>query len=209
MLAAMRGVYAIYDRSTLADDALASVDAVLETGVTWLQYRDKRTGAPDPTLARRLADAAHAAGVGFIVNDDWRLALDIGADGVHLGTADGDCRTARAALGPDAVIGASCQSSIERGRAALEAGASYLSFGRFFTSETKPDAPPADPSVLGQARALGHPIVTIGGIDASNASTLIEAGTDAVAVSGAIFRSTEPAAEARKLVALFDPPQPN
>lgn len=201
----MRGLYAVYDRSTLADDALESVAGVLSAGVGWLQYRDKRSNGPDPDLARRLLAQARAEGVGFIVNDDWRLALALRADGVHLGADDGNLRTARAALGPQAVIGASCQASLERARAARDAGADYLSFGRFFTSATKPDAPAANPAVLGAAHSLNRDVVAIGGITTDNAGTLIAAGTDAIAVSGTIFQARSPQAATQSLAALFGP----
>lgn len=200
----VHGVYAIYNRATLADDALAPTRAVLEAGASWLQYRDKRAGAPDANLAARLLEIARDAGAGFVVNDDWRLALRIGADGVHLGADDAHIRTARAALGPNAVIGASCSGSLTRARAAAAASADYLSFGRFFDSQTKPDAPPAEPEILTQARILDRPVVAIGGIDATNAGRLVAAGADAVAVSGAIFHARSPAAQAQSLASWFD-----
>lgn len=204
MVRPIRGVYAIYDRATLSENALDKVQAVLEAGVDWLQYRDKRPPGPELDLAKQLSDMTHTAGAGFIVNDDWQLALDVGADGVHLGASDGDLRAARAALGPEAVIGASCSGSLERAQAAIDADASYVSFGRFFGSNTKPNAPPADPAILGRARDLGRPIVAIGGIDTENAAPLFEAGADAVAVSGAIFQAPSPARAAQALLAISE-----
>ncbi len=203
-----RGVYAIYDRASLGADRLEAVQAVLAAGAVWLQYRDKRTSAPDRGLLTELAALARAHDAKLIVNDDWRLAVDIGADGVHLGQADGSVRQARAALGPHAIIGISCQDRIERARAGIAAGASYVSFGRFFCSTTKPDAPPAEPGVLTAARALGVPVVAIGGIHAGNASALIEAGADLVAVSAGLFAAADPGAAAAELAHLFAPRPP-
>ena len=199
-----RGLYAIYDRTTLDDDHLARVDAVLAAGAVWLQYRDKRPHAPDRTLLQVLRERTRAAGTALIVNDDWRLARAIGADGVHLGQSDGSVAEARAALGPDAIIGVSCSARIQRARDGIAAGASYVSFGRFFDSRTKPDALPADLSVLGEARALGVPVVAIGGIDTHNAADVIAAGADLIAVSGALFQAPDSGAAARRLGALFD-----
>lgn len=202
MVIPMRGVYAIYDRATLSSNALDTVQAVLETGVDWLQYRDKRPSGPDPDLAKQLGATTHAAGAGFIVNDDWKLAVDVGPDGVQMGASDGDLRTGRTALGLGAVIGASCSGSLERARAAIDADANYVSFGRFFESNTKPDAPLADPVILRRARDFGRPVVAIGGIDADNAATHFESGSDALAVSGAIFQAPSPAREVQTLVAV-------
>jgi thiamine-phosphate pyrophosphorylase len=198
-----RGLYAIYDRESLDHDALDRVDAVLAGGAGWLQYRDKRAEAPDSALIAALRERTAAAGAALIINDDWRLARAVAAEGVHLGQSDGSVATARAALGPKAIIGISCSGDIERARAGVAEGASYVSFGRFFDSATKPDAPGADPAVLGQARELGVPVIAIGGIDADNAGELIAAGADMVAVSGALFKAADSGAAARAITALF------
>ncbi|MBH04368.1 MAG: thiamine phosphate synthase [Xanthomonadales bacterium] len=201
-----RGIYGVYDRGGLADDALARVSLVLAEGLVCLQYRDKRTEAPDHRLIADLQALCRAHETPFIINDDWRLAAEVGADGVHLGQSDGDVAEARAALGPAAILGVSCQDRIDRARQALAAGADHVSFGRFFVSTTKPDAPPADPAVLARARSLGVPIVAIGGIDADNAARLVAAGADLVAVSRALFARADGPATAGRLRALFDQP---
>lgn len=198
------GLYAIYDRTTLDDDALERVDAVLDAGARWLQYRDKRRDAPDSALLEALRERTAAHGAALIVNDDWRLARAVAADGVHLGQSDASLTAARDALGAEAIIGVSCSGEIERARAGVADGASYVSFGRFFDSGTKPDAPRADPAVLGQARALGVPVVAIGGIDSHNAGEIITAGADMLAVSGGLFRVRDSGAAARALCALLD-----
>src|SRR5690606_16415734 len=113
---------------------------------TLLQYRHK--GAGD-ALRREQAAAllllCREAGVPLVVNDDWPLAADIGADGAHLGEDDGALREARQALGNDAILGASCYDDIARAGAATAAGASYLAFGAFFPSPTQPGARRAAP----------------------------------------------------------------
>ncbi|MBS64044.1 thiamine phosphate synthase [Salinisphaera sp.] len=199
----VRGLYAIYDRTTLADDALEAVAAVLAGGACWLQYRDKRATGPDAALLGELRALTRAYDARLIVNDDWRLAQAVAADGVHLGQSDGSLARARAALGEQAIIGISCSGSVERARAGIAEGASYVSFGRFFDSATKPDAPLADPAVLAQARTLGVPVVAIGGIDRDNAADIIAAGADLIAVSGALFHAADSGAAARALAALF------
>ena len=199
-----RGLYAIYDRTTLATDALDRVEAVLAAGACWLQYRDKRDTGIDAGLLGELRALTRTYGAQLIVNDDWQLAQAVAADGVHMGQSDGSVATARAALGTGAIIGVSCSGEIELARRGIEQGASYVSFGRFFDSHTKPDAPGADPSVLAQARALGVPVVAIGGIDIDNAGDIITAGADLIAVSGALFHAPDSGAAARALCALFE-----
>lgn len=201
MSGASRGVYAIYDRGTLDDDALYRVRAILAAGVHWLQYRDKRTARPDPALARALQDCCREYDAEFIVNDDWALAAALEA-GVHMGAADGDLAAARDALGPAARLGATCGSDISRARRAIEAGADHVSFGRFFASTTKPEAPPARLGVLNQARTLDVPVVAIGGIELHNADQVLAAGADLIAVSGALFRVADSARAAAALVEL-------
>lgn len=204
-----RGVYAIYDRAGLSDDRLDAADAILAAGALWLQYRDKRESAPDRGLLAELAALTRAHDAKLIINDDWRLALDVGADGVHLGQTDGSVRQARTALGPNMIVGISCQNRIERARAGIAAGASYVSFGRFFASTTKPDAPPASLGVLADARDLGVPVVAIGGINAGNAAALINAGADLVAVSAGLFAAADPGAATAELTHLFEPHPPD
>lgn len=199
-----RGLYAIYDRTTFADDALDRVDAVLAGGATWLQYRDKRADAPDMRLVESLRQLTVRHGAALIINDDWQLARTVGANGVHMGQSDGSIAAARAALGDDAIIGVSCSGDLDNARRGIAEGADHISFGRFYRSSTKPDAESADPAVLRQARALGVPVIAIGGIDRSNAGDIIAAGADMIAVSGALFRVPDSGAVARSLSALFD-----
>lgn len=204
MTVAVRGVYGIYDRRSLNDDALESVEAALAAGMRWIQYRDKRPTAPDLPLIRTLQQLTQRYDARLIINDHWRLAQSVSADGVHLGQSDGSVATARAALGPHALVGVSCSGMLERAQAGVASGANYVSFGRFFTSTTKPDAPPAELPVLAQARALNVPVIAIGGINHDNAPQVIAAGADMIAVAAAIFSAPDPAAATRALTALFE-----
>jgi thiamine-phosphate pyrophosphorylase len=176
-------------------------------GAALLQYRNKRA---DAALCREQATAllslCRRAGVPLLVNDDWGLAAAIGADGAHLGGNDGAIAEARAALGANAILGASCYGEIARARAAADAGASYVAFGAFFPSVTKPLAPRADPGVLAEAAALGLPRAAIGGITPDNAQPLVDAGADLLAVIGAVFDAADPASVAERLRACFQQP---
>ena len=126
--------------------------------------------------------------VAFIVNDSMRLAKRLGADGVHLGQSDGDPREARVLLGPAAQIGRTCHDSRHLAMEAGEAGCDYVAFGAFYPTTTKPSHYRPDPAILSWWSMLAEiPCVAIGGINLGNASTLIEAGADYVAVCQAVW----------------------
>lgn len=190
-----RGLYAITDSALLADGKLLPyVEAAITGGARWLQYRDK---SKDPS--RRLDEASHLAQLckGYdcqlIINDDLALASRLGV-GLHLGQEDGSLREARQQLGSQALIGATCHASLELAEQAVTDGASYIAFGRFFQSVTKPGAPAATPVLLQQARKrFTLPIIAIGGITLHNAPQLLGAGADYLAVINGLFgaKSTE------------------
>lgn len=200
-----RGLYAITPDERDTARLLARVRAVVDAGACWLQYRNKTA---DDRLRREQASAllplCRAAGVPLIVNDDWRLAAAIGADGAHLGEDDGEIGEARAALGSDALLGASCYDSLERARDAVTRGANYVAFGAFFPSPTKPHARRACPTLLQASAALGMPRVAIGGITPDNGRALVAAGADLLAVISGVFDAPDPAAAARAYRRCFD-----
>ena len=112
---------------------------------------------------------------------------------MDIGQTDGPLTPARALLGPKAIIGSTCHSQIELAEQAAKEGASYVAFGRFFNSSTKPGAPTATLHVLDQARArLNLPICVIGGITLDNAAPLVEHGADLLAVVHGLFGADSP-----------------
>ena len=201
------GLYAITDdRLTPPDRLLASVAAALSGGAVLVQYRSKTaTQAERLRQASDLAALCQDAGVPLLINDDPALAQRVNASGVHLGQDDCSLQEARKRLGDQAIIGITCHHRLDLAREAADNGASYLAFGRFFNSGTKPGAPAAQPSVLTQGRAFGLPVTAIGGITADNAEPLIKAGADLLAVVGGLFGGTDNDIEqrARQLKALF------
>jgi len=204
----IRGLYAIADSHWLTEDRFApAVRDALAGGARIIQYRDKLSApAIREAIARTLVDLSHEHAALFLVNDDAALARAVGADGVHLGREDMAIAQAREQLGPGAVIGISCYNDLERARAAERAGADYVAFGRFFPSRTKPQAAPATPALLRQARAaLRVPIVAIGGITPDNGASLIDAGADALAVIEGVFGQPDIRAAAERYAKLFRP----
>ncbi len=203
---ALRGLYAITDPGLCPDEALAAqVSQALAGGCRVIQYRDKRPErALRVTLARQLLELCHAHGACLLINDDIALAREIGADGVHLGRDDADPSAARTLLGEQAIIGVSCYNRLELARDAAARGVDYIAFGRFFPSQTKPQAVQAKPELLRQARdAIDLPLVAIGGITPENGAPLIEAGADMLAVIHGIFGQPDIEAASRRLCRLF------
>jgi thiamine-phosphate pyrophosphorylase len=207
----LRGLYAITPTSLCRNPAAlhAAVAAALAGGAALIQYRDKWS-APEQrrSTAASLLSLCREAGAGLILNDDAELARAIGADGVHLGASDPSVARARALLDRGALIGASCGPSLQRAHAAIDAGASYVAFGRFFESSTKPDAPAADADVLIAARRqIQVPICAIGGITPDNGAPLVALGVDLLAAVQSVFGDPDPAAvenAARRLASLFE-----
>ena len=184
----LRGLYAITDSQLLAGKLLAYVEAALDGGLTLLQYRDKSSDdARRLREAEALRDLCARYNTRLIINDDAELAARLGV-GVHLGQTDGPLTPARALLGPKAIIGSTCHSQVDLAEQAAKEGASYVAFGRFFNSSTKPGAPTATLDVLDQDRSqLKLPICVIGGITLENAAPLVAHGADLLAVVHGLF----------------------
>jgi len=200
----LRGLYAITDSQLLADGRLLPyVEAALKGGAKLLQYRDKSDDAPRRLRqAEALRELCLRHGARLIINDDLELAARLGV-GVHLGQSDGSLAAARALLGRDAILGATCHAQLELAEQARQEGASYIAFGRFFNSQTKPGAPAATPALLEQARARFRlPIVAIGGVTLDTAPALIARGASMVAVIHALF-AAENAAEVERRARAF------
>lgn len=135
--------------------------------------------------------------VAFILNDRMDLAQACGADGVHLGQADGDPAAARALLGPQAQIGRTCHDSRHFALEAGEAGCDYIAFGAFYPTQTHTTRYRPDPSILSWwATITGIPSVAIGGITPANARPLVEAGADFIAAVSAVWDHPDGPAEA-------------
>ncbi|MGQ9831343.1 MAG: thiamine phosphate synthase [Thermochromatium sp.] len=207
-----QGLYAITpDTPPLAIATLvAQVSLVIAGGARVIQYRDKiHTRDERRRRAAALLACCRAAGVPFILNDDLDLAVELGADGVHLGRDDPDPRLARERLGETAIIGVSCYDQLALAEAAESAGASYVAFGSFFPSTTKPKAARPDPGLLTEARhRIALPLVAIGGITPHNGGSLIAAGADMLAVVTGVFAQPDLTAAARAYTNLFSKGDP-
>jgi thiamine-phosphate pyrophosphorylase len=201
-----RGLYLVTPDCRDSGLLLAQLEEALRGRPALVQYRNKLADASArQEQAAAAAALCHAAGALFLVNDSVELALDVGADGVHIGREDGDPARVREALGADLILGVSCYDEFERARQAVDAGADYVAFGAMFPTAIKPDAPRASLELVRRAKAeLGVPVTCIGGITLDNVAPLIDAGADLVAVISDVFKAPDPGQRAAAIQALFD-----
>lgn len=199
------GLYAVtpdlQDTSLLCEKVAAALDG----GAALVQYRNK-TAPPElrREQAQRLHTLCRARGIPLVVNDDVALAVDIGADGLHVGKDDGSVREVRARLSRAMTVGVSCYDSLDRAQAAVNDGADYVAFGAAFPSRVKPAAVRATVDLYRAASARFQvPIVAIGGVTLDNAPQLITAGVDALAVISALFDAPDVRRAAASFTALF------
>jgi len=190
------GLYGMADAAF--GDPLVLALALAEGGCRVVQLRAKAWSSPQRArAATALVLALRPRGVRLLVNDDVDAAALAGADGVHLGQDDGDIATARARLGPGALIGRSTHSLAQVARAAAE-GADYLGFGPVFPTRTKADAD----RVVGldglraAVAATSLPVVAIGGIDRDRLPELRRTGVHGWAVVSALLEAARAGAEA-------------
>lgn len=205
MLPKIGGLYAITPDSIDTENLLVMTQKALAGGAKLIQYRNKTA---DALLRHKQAEKLHHLcrkyDVPLIINDHLDLALEIGADGLHLGRNDISVNEARRTLGNTKIIGASCYNQIDLAVKAEDQGADYVAFGAFFASVTKPDAVTAPLELLGLAKQkLRKPIVAIGGITLLNANVLIGCGGDAIAVSNALFGTQDVQSTAQSFSQLF------
>lgn len=201
----MRGLYLVTpdwdDTARLLDVTRAALDA----GAAMVQYRHKQAspeqrreqGAALLALCRRYSRP-------LIINDHLDLCLTLGADGLHVGGTDLSVADARAALGPDPIVGASCYGDLALAHAAWRAGASYVAFGGFYPSPVKRYSFVTAPSLVAEARArIDLPVVVIGGMTPENAAPLVALGADMVAAITSVYGEDDPGEATRRFDALY------
>ena len=198
------GLYLITPDDSDSERFLERVLSVLNAGIAVLQYRNKLANADQMhEQAKVLSQHCRNFGIAFIINDDIKLAHELGADGVHLGEHDADLKTARHVLGSNAIIGVSCYNSLTIAEKAASEGANYLAFGAIYSSGTKPHARNVSLELFSHAALLNLPMVAIGGITLDNAAQTLAAGADFIAVIGAVFDAADPASEVKSFISRF------
>ncbi|MCL2075370.1 MAG: thiamine phosphate synthase [Betaproteobacteria bacterium] len=199
------GLYAVTPDEPDTDKLRESVAAILAGGCRLVQYRNKMADALlRRSQAKALNDLCRTHGAAFIVNDDIRLAREIGAAGAHLGKDDTNPADARKILGDAAIIGISCYQDFIRAENFTHAchaedgfQRAYLAFGAAYPSPSKPNAPLASTEIFRRASHLALPVCAIGGITLENAAPLIRMGVMMIAVIHDIFSRPAAAITAR------------
>jgi thiamine-phosphate pyrophosphorylase len=204
----LHGLYALTPDDNLLPRLSALVESALKGGVKWVQYRNKIAPAPlRRAQAAELLRVCRAHGAKLIINDDVWLAIEIGADGAHLGRDDipgGGLATARNALGSKRILGVSCYDDLASAEAAVAAGADYIAIGSVFASVTKPQAARASLDILTEAKKrFKVPVVAIGGITTRNAPQVLATGADMLAVLSDLFDAMDIKSQAEKFQKLF------
>jgi len=183
------------------EDALAGGD------VACLQLRLKAaTDAQILRIGAALKPVVQRADAAFIVNDRPDLAVQLDADGVHVGQSDAGYAEARRLVGKDRIVGVTCHDSRDLAYEAAEAGADYVAFGAFYPTETKAASHWAEPEILEiWQETMETPCVAIGGITIGNAEPLVRAGADFLAVSAGVWAHPDgPRAAVAAFNVLFD-----
>ena len=199
-------LYAVTDRSWVGKQTLLEqVEAALKGGVTMVQLREKELDeSAFLEEAIQMKQLCARYGVPFIVNDNVEIAIQCGADGVHVGQTDMEAGHVRQMVGDKMIIGVSART-VEEALAAQAAGADYLGVGAMFSTSTKLDA-----HVLGYqtlkdiCTAVRIPVTAIGGINEENMMRLSGSGVDGVALVSAIFAAADIEAACRRLKAMSE-----
>lgn len=198
-------LYAVTDRAWAEDEAalLRQVEAAVRGGAGMVQLREKHLDhGAFLAEAKRFVALCRRLGAVSIINDSVEIALEAGADGVHVGQSDLEAGRARELLGPGKILGVSAHSPEEALRA-REAGADYLGCGAAFVTGTKTDAKPISrETIRAVTSAAGIPVVAIGGVSRENILELKGLGLSGVAVVSGIFGQRDVEEAARELLAL-------
>jgi len=200
-------LYLVTEGSLHGRDGAAVVAEALAGGVDIVQLRDKQATLEELRAAARSFRAlCDAHGALFFVNDHPELALECGADGVHVGQEDESVAAVRAAVGPDVLVGVSTHSPAQIA-AASAAGADLIGVGPVYETPTKPGRAAVGLELVRRAsEAADLPFFAIGGIDATTAAHVVAAGTTRVAVVRAVRDADDPRAAAAKLRAALEAP---
>lgn len=176
--------------------------AAVRGGVDLVQLRDKSL---DDDGLIEAARAFRDLGVPFVLNDRPDLVEACGADGVHVGQDDDPPALARAAVGPDRIVGRSTHAPAQAEAADADRDVDYLAVGPVHQTPTKPGRPAAGLGYVEYAaRTVGKPWFAIGGLDATNLAEVVARGARRIVVVRAITEAADPEAAARALAAGLD-----
>ncbi len=186
-------LYAVTDRSWIGKMSLyEQVEASLQGGVTCVQLREKNLCYSDFLAeAKAISALCRRYGVPLIVNDSLNVALESGADGIHIGQCDMKLQSVRKLAGKDFIVGVTVHT-VQQAFEAKKDGADYIGLGAVFSTSTKTDVNLMSHNMLREiCNAVDLPAVAIGGINKSNIMQLAGSGVSGIAVVSAIFGSDD------------------
>jgi thiamine-phosphate pyrophosphorylase len=199
-------LYFVCDARPHGDDPEALLNAAMSGGAGMIELRDREH--PRNVIERSghtFRRLANTYGALFIVNDDPHLALELRADGVHVGQEDMDPAEARRIMGPDAIIGLSTHSR-EQIEAAANQPVDYISVGPIWETPTKEGRPATGLELITTAAEIAEkPWFAIGGIDTENADEVASTGAERLCVVRAIRDAADPRAASTRLFGAVDP----
>lgn len=194
----IKGLYVVLSSLPIARLAI-------QGGANVIQFRHKDLYTQQIIKeAREIRLLCQKANIPFIVNDRIDMALELNADGIHLGQTDLPIAEARRILGPNKIIGGTA-STVEQVVALEAVGADYAGLGHIFhTLSKKKDYPPIGLTIIKKAKEkIKIPLIAIGGISEKNAPSVIAQGADGIAVISAISQASDPLRATQKLKGLF------
>jgi thiamine-phosphate pyrophosphorylase len=201
----MKGLYLVTPDWDDTHKLLRLTEAALKGGAALVQYRHKTAGEDlRREQAHCLLGLCRSYQRPCIINDHIDLCLELGADGVHVGGTDASVARARAAVGANRIVGASCYGDIGLAREARKAGASYVAFGGFYPSRVKKYPVTTSSEIITQSKAeIALPIVVIGGMTPANAASLVALGADMVAAISSVYLAPDAEAASRAFADLY------
>ncbi|MBL0386385.1 thiamine phosphate synthase [Tumebacillus sp. ITR2] len=198
-------LHVITDGKRHANELYEIVDGAVRGGADVIQLRYKSAPALDLyTLAQAISPAIREAGAGLLINDRVDVALAVQAQGVHLAAKSLPIASARPLMQPNQLVGCSVHS-VEEAVEAEAKGASYITYGHIFATNSKPGLPPRGVESLRQVVEAVHiPVLAIGGITKDNLEEVLSTGVAGIAVIGAVMADEEPERAARQLRQVMD-----
>ena len=204
----LNGLYLITDESLIPEDNYFHViESVLRHKPQFIQLRAKNIDKKELLhKAKKIREISGKYDVSFIVNDYLDIAIDSGADGIHIGHLDDAYLKIRDKIGLSKMIGVSCYGDIDRCIKFSELGADYIAIGTPYFTKTKPERVKTELSQMLEIvnKVNKTPIFAIGGIDDSNINEILDIGVDGIEVINSVFGKDNPSQSALELVSVFN-----
>ncbi|MBC3861339.1 thiamine phosphate synthase [Undibacterium jejuense] len=205
MMNNLRGLYIVTPDWDDTEQLLKATEQALQGGANIVQYRHKTASVglrKEQALALQVLCRQYQKP--FIINDHLDLFLELDADGLHVGGMDISVAQARAQIGTDKILGASCYGDLELARTAVSSGASYVAFGGFYPSRIKKYAVTTAATIVADAgKEFQLSKVVIGGMTLENCQPLVQYGAEMVAVISGVYMTDDPKLAAQQFSALF------